>query len=89
MEWFIGLFLNVISRVNNACSCLSRRSHGPGMVTQTFNISTLEAGAGESEFEFETGPDYTVSSRTGRATQRKPVSKEKKKKETNKSHRTW
>jgi hypothetical protein len=42
----------------------------------TFNSSTEESGAGESEFEASLV--YRVSSRTAKATQRNPVSKQNK-----------
>jgi hypothetical protein len=43
----------------------------PGMVVHAFNPSTWEAEAGE----FEASLVYRVSSRTAKATQRNPVSK--------------
>jgi hypothetical protein len=49
----------------------------PGMVAHAFNPSTWEAEAGRFS-EFEASLVYRVSSRTARATQRNPVSKNKK-----------
>jgi hypothetical protein len=54
----------------------------PGMVVHTFNPSTWEAEAGG--FEFEASLVYRVSSRTAKATQRNPVSKNQKKKKKRK-----
>ena len=51
----------------------------PGMVAHTFNPSTWE-GRGRQISEFEASLVYRVSSRTTRATQRNPVSKNQKKK---------
>ena len=51
------------------------------MVAHAFNPSTWEAEAGGSEFEASLV--YRVSSRTARATQRNPVSKNRKKKNCN------
>ena len=48
-------------------------------VTSTFNPSTQEAEAGRSP-KFEASLIYIRSSRTARATQRRPVSEKKKKK---------
>jgi hypothetical protein len=47
------------------------------MVAHAFNPSTWEAEAGRFS-EFEASLVYRVSSRTARATQRNPVSKNKK-----------
>jgi hypothetical protein len=49
----------------------------PGVVVHAFNPSTWEAEAGE--YEFEASLVYRVSSRTARAIQRNPVSKNQKK----------
>jgi hypothetical protein len=49
-----------------------------------FNPSTLEAEAGRF-LSFEASLVYKVSSRTARATQRNPVSKNQKEKQTNKN----
>jgi hypothetical protein len=60
------------------------------VVAHTFNPSTPEVKAG-GYLEFETNLVYKVSSRTARATQRNPVSKNKKKqkqKQTNKKSQT-
>jgi hypothetical protein len=48
----------------------------PGVVAHTFNLSTLEA-RGRRISEFEASMVYKVSSKTARATQRNPVSKNK------------
>jgi hypothetical protein len=50
------------------------KSPEPGVVVHTFNPSTREAEAGGS-LEFEASLVYKVSSRTARAIQRNPVSK--------------
>jgi hypothetical protein len=57
----------------------------PGMVVHTFNPSTWEAEAGG--FEFEASLVYRVSSRTAKATQRNPVSKNQKKKKKKKERK--
>jgi hypothetical protein len=54
------------------------------VVANTFNPSTL-GGRGRQIFEFEASLVYKVSSRTARATQRNPVSKNQKKKKKKKS----
>jgi hypothetical protein len=56
------------------------------MVVHTFNPSTQEAGAGKS---LSSRPAWStkVSSRTARATQRKPVSEKNKKKTKNKKQK--
>jgi hypothetical protein len=54
-----------------------------GMVAHTFNPSTREA-RGRWISEFEASLIYKVSSRTARATQRNPVSKNQKKKKKKK-----
>jgi hypothetical protein len=53
------------------------------MVAHAFNPSTREAEAGGS-LEFEASLVYKVSSRTARAIQRNPVSKNQKQKNKNK-----
>jgi hypothetical protein len=59
------------------------RRHSAGVVAHAFNPSTREAEAGGSEFKASLV--YKVSSRTARAIQRNPVSKnQKKKKDTRK-----
>jgi hypothetical protein len=60
------------------------------MVAHAFNPSTWEAEAGGFS-EFEASLVYRVSSRTARATQRNPVSKnkQKKKKKKKKKKPTW
>jgi hypothetical protein len=55
----------------------------PGVVAHAFNPSTREAEAGGS-LEFEASLVYKVSSRTARAIQRNPVSKNQKKKKKKK-----
>jgi hypothetical protein len=50
----------------------------PGVVAHTFNPSTWEAEAGRF-LSSRPAWSYKMSSRTARATQRKPVSKKKKK----------
>jgi hypothetical protein len=52
------------------------------VVAHAFNPSTREAG-GKQISEFEASLVYKVSSRTARAIQRNPISKNKKKKEKN------
>ena len=56
------------------------------MVAHAFNPSTREAEAGGS-LEFEASLVYKVSSRTARAIQRNPVSKNQKKKKKEKKKR--
>jgi hypothetical protein len=50
------------------------------VVAHVFNPSTWEAEAGRWISEFEASLVYRVSSRTARAIQRNPISKDKKKK---------
>jgi hypothetical protein len=54
------------------------------MVTHAFNPSTQEADRGRRISEFEASLVYRVSSRTARATQRNPVSKNQNQKQTKK-----
>ena len=54
------------------------------MVVHAFNPSTWEADRGRQISEFEASLVYQVSSRTARATQRNPVSKNHKKKKKKK-----
>jgi hypothetical protein len=61
----------------------------PGMVAHAFNPSTREAEAG-GFLEFEASLIYKVSSRTARAIQRNPVSKNKQtNKQTNKQQQKF
>jgi hypothetical protein len=53
----------------------------PGVVAHAFNPSTWEAERGRRISEFKAILVYKVSSRTARATQRNPVSKNKKQKQ--------
>jgi hypothetical protein len=57
------------------------------VVAHTFNPSTW-GGRGRQTSEFEASLIYRVSSRTARATQRNPVSKNKQNKQTNKQKST-
>jgi hypothetical protein len=52
----------------------------PGMVVRAFNPSTHSGGRVRRISEFKTSLVYKVSSRTARAIQRNPVSKNQKKK---------
>jgi hypothetical protein len=54
------------------------------MVVHAFNPSTWEADRGRQISEFEASLVYQMSSRTARATQRNPVSKNQKKKKRKK-----
>jgi hypothetical protein len=54
------------------------------VVVQDFNPSTWSGGRGRQISEFEASLVYRVSSRSARATQRNPVSKNKTNKQTNK-----
>jgi hypothetical protein len=58
----------------------------PGMVTHTFNPST-QGGRGRQISEFEPSLVYKVSSRTVRAIQRNPVSKNQRGKKKEKKKR--
>ena len=57
------------------------------MVAHAFNPSTWEAERGRRISEFEASLVYKVSSRTARAIQRNPVSKNQKKKKTKKKNK--
>jgi hypothetical protein len=59
--------------------CSYKNIAQPGVVAHAFNPSTREAEAG-GFLEFEASLVYKVSSRTARAIQRNPVSKNQKKK---------
>ena len=70
----LGYLVNTFNPVN-LTSALDQKVHsGPGVVAHAFNPSTREAEAGGF-----------LSSRTARATQRNPVSKETKRKKKKKS----
>jgi hypothetical protein len=59
--------------------CLKKTKQMPGVVAHAFNPSTWEAEAGKF---LKASLVYKVSSRTARATQRNPVSKNKNKNKT-------
>jgi hypothetical protein len=63
---------------------LLKKKKKPGVVAHTFNPSTREVEAGGSLSLRQASLVYRVSSRTTRATQRHPVSKNQKQKQTNK-----
>jgi hypothetical protein len=66
--------------LNAAKSPFKKCKSEPGVVAHAFNASTWEAEAGVGVgSEFEASLVYKVSSRTARATQRNPVSKNKNK----------
>jgi hypothetical protein len=67
---------------------VSKKQNKPGVVVHTFNPSTQEAEAG-GFLSLRPAWSTKVSSRTARATQRNPVSKNQKKKKKRKRNGAW
>jgi hypothetical protein len=67
------------------CNSFDRNVLWPGVVVHAFSPSTWEAETGKIS-EFEASLVYKVSSRTARAIQRNPVSKNKNKTTTKKMY---